>query len=350
MLRRKLLIMFGSVVAMLVALAVLAVLLLQRVMSGMDHVNRDAMGIVAQTSHLNTTLSQVEIELYGLQLGRQRHLDELIQKVDSLDEQVTRIRSHYVMRSQNMRQVTDLLDIHLTQFRQSVASLATAQDPDLARQYIVDALGKAMELRRDAHQVERAAHQHASEEQLYLATSFRWLVLGLTLGCMIVVNVVILALLHASGVILRPVDRLVRATRELARERFDHRVKLDQRDEFQELAESFNSLAERLETNEQRKMEVLHQVTLALNHEINNVIATVDLQLRVLARQAGGNQQVSQSLRQIQDNLRRIAQTVQSLKDIRRIVLTEYVSGVQMLDLQQSLREADAPVAEEEPV
>jgi len=350
MLRRKLLIMFGSVVAMLVALAVLAVLLLQRVMGGMDHVNRDAMGIIAQSSHLNTTLSQIEIELYGLQLGRQRHLDELIQKVDSLDEQIQRVRSHYVMRSQTMRQVTELLDIHLKQFRHSVASLATAQDADLARQYSIDALGKAMELRRDVHQLDRAAHEHADEEQLHLAADFRWLVLGLTLGGMIVVNIVILALLHISGVILRPVERLVHATRELAHERFSHRVRINQHDEFQELAESFNNLAERLETNEQRKMEVLHQATRALNHEINNVIATVDLQLRVLARQTGDNQHVSQSLRQIQDNLRRIAQTVQSLKDIRRIVLTEYVSGVQMLDLQQSLREADAPAAEDQPV
>src|SRR5688572_3992588 len=51
-----------------------------------------------------------------------------------------------------------------------------------------------------------------------LAVRLRWIVLGLGIAFLGVVNVSVLVLVRAAGTILRPVDALVDATRELAGE------------------------------------------------------------------------------------------------------------------------------------
>jgi signal transduction histidine kinase len=87
-------------------------------------------------------------------------------------------------------------------------------------------------------------------------------------------------------------------------------------------------------------MDVLVQVSRTLNHELNNAIAIIELQLTLLQESIGSPDSIEKCLRQIRENLHRMTRTVQSLKEIRRVVLTEYPSGEKMLDLEQSLREA----------
>jgi signal transduction histidine kinase len=83
-------------------------------------------------------------------------------------------------------------------------------------------------------------------------------------------------------------------------------------------------------------MEVLGQVALATNHEINNAISIIELQLRQIERGSPVAPATQRSLQQIHQSLKRMTQTVQALKSIRRIVLTDYVPGVKMLDLARS--------------
>jgi methyl-accepting chemotaxis protein len=171
--------------------------------------------------------------------------------------------------------------------------------------------------------------------------SLRWLVLSLALVFVLVINIAVAVLLRMAAMIVRPVEALVRATRELARGNFDCRVQVSANDEFDELAESYNTLAEKLQASEQRKIEMLHQVALAMNHDLNNAASIIELQLKVMGRNAAGNPSAERSLRQIHESLARMTGTVQSLKNARRIVLTDYVSGVKMLDVEQSARQED---------
>jgi HAMP domain-containing protein len=183
--------------------------------------------------------------------------------------------------------------------------------------------------------------QHADTTALMEAelVRFRWTVLGLGIVFLVLINLSVVLLLRAAGQVLRPVDKLVEATRELAHEHFDHRVQLEANDEFDCLAEAYNSLADHLQQNEKQRMKVLAQVGLALNHELNNAMATMELQLGMLGRGASGDLQAERRLRTIHESLNRMKETVQSLKSVRRIVLTEYSPGMQMLDLVQSVRE-----------
>jgi len=170
----------------------------------------------------------------------------------------------------------------------------------------------------------------------------RRIIIGLSLCFVIVINLAVVILLRTGSMILRPVDKLVEATRALAEGRYEFRVQLDQRDEFDELARAYNALAERLQSDQRRQMETLGQVALATNHEINNAISIIELQLRQIERGSQAAPATQRCLTQIHESLKRMTQTVQALKSIRRIVLTDYVPGVKMLDLERSQQDVEA--------
>jgi len=173
------------------------------------------------------------------------------------------------------------------------------------------------------------------------AERFRWIIFGLAVVFLIVINISVIVLLRMGAIVVRPVESLLKATRELAAEHFDYRVKVDQPDEFGELARAFNNLAERLQTNEKQRIEILQQVALAINHELNNASSIIQLQLQLLSRQTTGNLTLERYLREIEASLKRVTQAAHALKSARRIVLTDYIKGVKMLDLEKSSQQDD---------
>ena len=102
------------------------------------------------------------------------------------------------------------------------------------------------------------------------------------------------------------------------------------------------ALVRGMESSERRRMEVLQQVAVAVNHELNNCVATIDLQLRLVGKRAPESPKLTESLYQIDQSLRRITTAVQSLKNVRRIVLTDYLPGTKMLDLHRSVQDEQA--------
>ena len=176
----------------------------------------------------------------------------------------------------------------------------------------------------------RAGHEHEQWQSL------RWIILSLALVFVLEINIAVVLILRMAVAVVRPIEKLVEATRELSAGHYDYRVELAQHDEFDELAQAYNVLAENLQANDQRKMEVLQQVALAMNHELNNAAAIIQVQLRRANKEAGGNPALEGQLRQIQTSLQRMTQSVQSLSNARRIVLTDYVPGMKMLDLTKS--------------
>jgi nitrate/nitrite-specific signal transduction histidine kinase len=259
--------------------------------------------------------------------------------VETLNELAGRIASAPAVQRPEALAVLQAIRSQLPTFERYVGAVATTRDRELARIHNQTALAASVTLRRDVMQLGALVRQFAHEEQDALAGRFRWVVLGLAIVFLAVINLAAVVLLRTAGMILKPVDRLVEASRHLAVERFDHRVTLDQHDEFDELARAYNHLAAQLQANEQRKMEVLQQVALAMNHELNNAMAIIELQLELMSRQTHGEPAAEKCLKQIRESLRRMDAAVESLKHVRRIVLTDYVTGVKMLDLEQSVRD-----------
>jgi len=189
----------------------------------------------------------------------------------------------------------------------------------------------------------RITFEHTALEHEQVVSKFRGAAIVLGIGFLVLLNASIVVVLRAAIMVLKPLSELAEASRRLGREEYDHRVAVDRTDEFGELAQAYNSLAGQLQANEERKVETLQHVARTLNHELNNAISTIELQLTVVDRRKGDDQALAQPLRQIHQSLGRMSDTIDALKRVRKIVLTDYLSGVKMLDLERSLAEDSPP-------
>ncbi len=354
MLRRRLLVTLGSLVLLLAVAAVAAIGLLQKVLGDMERLRTTVWLVLEDVGDLNLAINQIEVHLYNLKVGRENHLDPLLEAVEQAGALVTRIGMSEMCRRPEVREHFQAMADYYPDFRHRVGVLGTVQDPQLAQAHTEAALDLAIRLQQDAMPLARQIRRSVDLRQQDLAARFRWLVLALALVFLIVINVAVIMLLRAAVMVLRPIDTLVEATRQLGVGRYDHRVRLDGQGEFAQLADAYNAMAEQLQAVEKRRMEVLQQVALALNHELNTAASIIDLQLHLLSRRSAGDENLEKTMRQIREGLARMTRFVQDLKHVRRIVLTDYIAGVKMLDVEKSLaeeqdeRQADRPATPHE--
>ncbi len=343
MLRRKLIFNLGPVIGLMLATAVLSIVMLQGVLRRLDEINREVWTIGQDVSSLGMVVHDIEVSLFELRLDERKSLDDLIREVDRAQSLVNHMGAERLCDTENCGPLYNRISSRLLEFREQIRALSAAKDEASAMRHHDQMLSGAAAIRRDIPPLNECVSEHARTEQEALSSRFRWVVLSLSIAFVIVANLSVVILLHLGRMILRPVGLLIEATRQLSRDNFTHRVAVDPGDEFGELAEVYNSLAAKLQANEQRKMETLNQVALAINHEINNVISISNLQLKMAGKHAMHNPSLEASLKQIQGSLLRLAEAVQMLKNIRRIVLTDYVSGMKMLDLRKSAEQELTP-------
>lgn len=311
MLRHKLLARIGLLIGGFLAGAVVAVVLLQRVVHQVQLVNSEAELLTTALHDLGDTIMAAE----GMAAGAPRP--------PALEVTLGWLGGHRLVREGSpAAPAFERLAVELPRYVADPGSSAAL----------------AHELRAELRDLEGYAGAYSAARRTQLADSFRRLVFALTVAAIAMVNVAVVVLLRTAHMILRPVDELVAASRELAGENFGYRVVVDRDDEFGELAHAYNHLAEQLGANEQRKMDTLRQVAVTLNHDLNNAISVIELQLRLLDRHSD-DPALKDRLGRIHTSLARVAAAVHALAKVRRIVLTEYMPGQLMIDLKRSVDE-----------
>ncbi len=338
-LRKRLLLLFGCMVTLLLVMGVGVVLLLQGVVGQLNEVGADTMGGVSAANAMQVSVGTAKVEVdraaemdLPLDPGRWDQLNAGLENdlagltaVPDLGPTVMADRSE--------------LPVLVAQFKTTREGLIGENVNERIAAHAIAA--KSLEGLRNHLDAIQSAMRSATQDKLQAAIGgLQTLALWLGLGFVVVLNVSVIFLSRIAGMILKPIDRLVDASRRLAREEFDHRVELEGRDEFSELARAYNGLAEQLQANEARKIETLYQVARTLTHELNNAIAIIQFQLALAARGSANGALEASRLREIQQALSRMSGTVSALTRVRRIVLTDYLSGVKMLDLEASVAEA----------
>ena len=111
-----------------------------------------------------------------------------------------------------------------------------------------------------------------------------------------------------------PVQELLRASQELSQGRYDMRVPVDSADEFAQLAESFNQMAEQLEQTENKRRELVADVS----HELLTPLTAIKGYMEglidgVLPRDAKTYQQIYKEA----DRLQRLAADLQELSRLQ---------------------------------
>ncbi len=84
------------------------------------------------------------------------------------------------------------------------------------------------------------------------------------------------------------------------------------------------------------RMAVISQVAIAMRHEINNALATILAEGQLLEQDARiTHPEDQESLQNILVMTRRIRDSIDKLVNLTHVPLTEYVEGVQMIDLSK---------------
>lgn len=334
MLRKRLLARLGVLVLGFVLGAVASIVLLQGVLRDLNTMNDDARAVINGTQNLSLSISTVEAESAAAARGDGEAPARLARELEAMRETHRTLGEHRLFRGAEGEggalhaEVGGLLD----------AFEASARGGD-------GGAAASLELRRKAIELAQAARAFVAREQATLSTDLRALIIGLTIAALVMMNITVVVLLRTASMILRPIDSLVQASRELAQEHFTHKVRTDEADEFAELARAYNRMGDELGANERRKVESLQHLAVTLNHELNNVLNVIDFQLSLLDRRSGGDPGQAKLLREIRENLGRISGTVASLRQVRRVVLTDYMPGEKMLDLPRSLVTDDEAAA-----
>jgi len=332
MLRRKLLIRIGLLVACFVAGAAVAIYLLQDTIADIDRINADAKTLVDGMAVADECIAQIEA---ARDRGAETHSNQIAAAALTLTRSLADVGEHRAVHLPGADQTND--------YRALLAALPTFLDPAAAAS--PEASANANLVRAGVRELSRSLRSFVAEEQAAFGRYLRALVLWLTVAALVMVNISVFVLLRTAQVVLKPVGQLVHGSRELAAEHFDHRVRVEQQDEFGELARAYNRLAEQLQANEERKAEALRQLAVTLNHDLNNAMATIEMQLSLLDRKSGRDANLASDFRNIQTTLARMGQTVASLKHIRRVVLIDYLDGQKMVDLARSVAPPPAPSA-----
>jgi HAMP domain-containing protein len=362
MLRHKFLLVLGSLIGLLMATAILAIAMLHDVLEDLDTLGTQAVTGTRLVLHLTSECASLQSELsrsgsgptnVRALVGRPVEPSPAEQplgiaaRLGSLQESVQQLLRLKIVGSQpaaieaSLRVTTlirDLPQIGSGPARPGAEPLPTAVLATLPR------------IQTEIAALDHAFHHGLEEERAQVVYRFRMIALGLGAVFLLVINMSVVAVSRIMSMVLKPVERLVEASRHLAREDFAHRVELDGKDEFDELGRAYNSLAAQLQSNEQRKVETMHQVARTLSHEVNNAISIIELQLALLTRASAAAQQPgdgvirgdpaqAERLSQIRHSLSRINRTVEALTRVRRIVLTDYLAGVSMLDLERSVED-----------
>jgi signal transduction histidine kinase len=331
MLRHKLLIQLFCMTALLVGLAVVAIWVLEDISVDYEKASDDTEALVAHCGELNKTAECVESYLYDRTGSDEISIEEKLVYMDELTTQIARFDLN--TETADAEAVKDLKEVvkRLTDTAGGTESFEGATDVELSesKDWIARIHSHSLSIMLHALEANRG-------DQKELNSRFRMTLIVIAIGFLVTINLCVLLLLRTGLQVLRPVDLLVESCRQLIEKRFDSRVQSKLDGEFGILAETYTNLAQQLQDNEVNRMDTIKQVATAINHEMNNTLATIELELQLLKRRNQGDEHFDQRVAEIEKNLRRMAKTVATLGNIRRIVLTDYLSGTKMLDLDQS--------------
>ncbi len=325
-------------------LAIGAVLLLDRLVGEIDAVKATSTAYISHLHDLGGQVTDVERALYPTDAAPLDRV-QFTRLAAALRASIEPLRNNSLPWTEGSDAPATIERILATLpgFADKVEAITRVSEPGALSTARDEVLRSHISLQTDVLNLTRLARAFASDAQTAMTSRFRWIVLGVAIASILVVNISILVVLRTVGLVLRPMEEIVDATSIWSRERFDHRITLDQPDEFGQLARALNRMADRLEVNEQRKIETLQQTARMLNHELNNALAIISLQVQLLDRAHDASAELKDRLGRIRACLARMTNTVDLLKQVRRIVLTDYTPGEKMLDLPRSTSANAAP-------
>ncbi|MBK8576181.1 MAG: HAMP domain-containing histidine kinase [Elusimicrobia bacterium] len=132
--------------------------------------------------------------------------------------------------------------------------------------------------------------------------------------------ILILGLLFSAALarsISRPIQRMARATKELAQNNLDHRIPVNRSDELGRLAGDFNHMAERLGELDKLKNDFVSMVT----HELRSPLSAIETYASLITEEwrNGDSADLVDHLTTIRNNATRLGRFVNNILDVAKI-------------------------------
>lgn len=340
MLRQRLILISIPVIGLIILITIAGLWFLQGMFGRIQHLNDEAWVTVDRSNQFNANVHDCQKVMHEY-LSHPGQIPSVDVLVASAREVFERIAESSVVKGNPNPDLTKAMRIigdRLPAFLQGVQKFPHASDVDTRRVEAARLVADAEPIEAAIGDLMQIVREEARSEQGQIASSFRYGLVGLSIGFILILNVVILSFIRVISTVQRPMDLLVRTARSV--DSGDSPAgDSDPKDEFDQLADILNRMAKQVQTTEASRLEVLGQVATAMNHELNNAINIIELQLKLLSRNSD-TPQMQAHIKQIHETLQRMTRAVETLRQARRIVLTDYVGGTKMLDLQRSAEAA----------
>ncbi|MDD5456445.1 MAG: HAMP domain-containing protein [Candidatus Margulisbacteria bacterium] len=165
----------------------------------------------------------------------------------------------------------------------------------------------------------------------------------------------IVTFLLIAFLFLRIIEKPLRALQEgakiIGKGDLNHEILIKEKNEFYELAIAFNNMVndlKKLQKEQLKKEQILSitQLSVGLNHEINNPVATImmgsQLVLKLFEKIDLSNEQelrskmevIQNTAKQIHEESRRVAKIIKDIQHINEPIIEDYVDGIKMVKVK----------------
>lgn len=232
-----------------------------------------------QREDLVIKIQQVASDRNALGSRYSQKLDEVVSDVKTLDQAAKNcVGCHH---NPDVTTRLEHLIKHIEDYKHSLSRLITTSANVIRLGFLEDDTVKIeVDLLTAAKEAAFTANRRLEEktENALLSIKEAQFILYLTLVGGLISAIIIAFFLLKS--LTKPLNELLLATRKIASGNLDHRIRLNSKDEFEELAKSFNVMTEDLKKSQVQliqsaKLAAIGELASNIAHEINNPLTSI---------------------------------------------------------------------------
>jgi len=293
--KRKLILGLGLVLLIFVISAVVVVKNLDSIVENQKLINEQDL-IIGKYNEMLFQMKGAQAELYRHQAGYSRNIDDLVNYIESFDENIDFLSRQYSSHHRDIacmqchskieERLTSLsaifseIEDHLKQYKQDMSILITTDDRSQIQILEKAATEKGNTiigfLEKIRHAADKMRGEIKNKRNILINRSRNTISIAMALGFILSMVIFIVVIRGITG----PVNALISGIQKIGGGDFSQRVEVRTRDEIGFMAEAFNSMTEKLSSIMEEKDGLLQRLR-EFNEELEKKVKDATEELRL---------------------------------------------------------------------